>query len=419
MQELIKFFSNLENLKGKIRRGWKAHQVEQAESTASHTFRLAFLSWFLAEKKKLNLEQVIKMALIHDLCEVFSFDNTPYDPLLPKDLSTDENKAKAREILKEWPSLSLEEKQQRMEKKFEEEKQGLEKLISDLSSDLGQKFLNLWLEYEERKTEQSRFLKQADKAENLIQGLEYRDKSETIKEELWFRWSKEIFNDPLFIEFEKVMEQKFIENEKEDSDLGAILEFLLEIEKLKESPQRFWIPMDRENPGTIAEHTFRTAIMAWILAEKSEKDFNLERLLKLALVHDLGKIYIDNKADSDKQSHFSKTKKKEEILKKRREEIVSVKKLVSDLPFGLDEEIVELQRDYMTGISDEGRFARQVGQLETLLQALEYAEEDQCCPRKSWWVKSKEMIDNPLLVELLDSLDDKFYHLQKLPKREL
>ena len=121
MKQLINFFSNLGKLKGEKRRGWKAHQIEEAESAASHTFRLAFLSWFLAEKKKLNLEQTIKMALLHDLCEVFSFDSTPYDPLLPKDLSTEENKAEAKEILKDWPSLSLEEKKQRGEEKFKEE----------------------------------------------------------------------------------------------------------------------------------------------------------------------------------------------------------------------------------------------------------------------------------------------------------
>ena len=66
------------------------------------------------------------MALIHDICEVYSGDITPYDSILPKD------KRGRQTLLKTWPRFSEKEKRKLAEKKYEKEKEGLEKLIKDL-----------------------------------------------------------------------------------------------------------------------------------------------------------------------------------------------------------------------------------------------------------------------------------------------
>lgn len=195
MDNLIDFLIEIGGLKGKKRRGWMLHQIKNSESTAEHTFRVAIMAWVLGKRKKLDLERVLKIALIHDLCEVYSPDLTPYDPLLPKD------QKKIKEILKSWPKFTLAQKKKRGIKKYEQELKGLEKLIDKLPFDLKAEIKLLWLDLEKGLTKEGKFVKQVDKLENLLQGLEYWEKYGKIKHKLWMRWIKEVIDDPILIEF--------------------------------------------------------------------------------------------------------------------------------------------------------------------------------------------------------------------------
>jgi len=100
MKDALNFLVEIAKLKGKKRRGWVVHQIKNPETTAEHIFHLAILVWVLGKQKKLNLERAMKLALIHDLCEVYAPDLTPYDPLLPKD------QKKIKEVLKKWPQFT-------------------------------------------------------------------------------------------------------------------------------------------------------------------------------------------------------------------------------------------------------------------------------------------------------------------------
>ena len=105
MQSVINFFIDIGKLKNKKRRGWLLHQIEKSESTASHIFRMAILTWMLGRKKRFNLQRALKMALIHDICEIFTRDETPYDPLLPKRIDSPQSQKTAKKILETWPKL--------------------------------------------------------------------------------------------------------------------------------------------------------------------------------------------------------------------------------------------------------------------------------------------------------------------------
>lgn len=207
MDNLLDFFLKVGKLKGKARRGWIAHQIRKPETTAEHTFRMALLAWILAKKRGLNLERVLKMSLIHDLCEVYAGDETPYDPLLPKDLK---DKKKVEEILKRWPKFSLSEKQDKVLKKYKRESLGLDKLIAKLSPDLQTEIKNLWIDLEKGLSPEGRFVKQVDKAENFLQGIEYWKKYGKIQVKHWRRWSREIFDDPLLLEFVEAIDRRFL-----------------------------------------------------------------------------------------------------------------------------------------------------------------------------------------------------------------
>lgn len=206
MKNTIDFLVKLGTLKGKKRRGWVVHRIKNPETTAEHIFRTTFLAWLLGRKKRLNIEKLIKMALVHDICEVYAFDETPYDPILPKD---PKEQKKIQAILKRWPTFSPAEKKNKVFKKYQRELKGLKKVVSALPNDLKAEMINLWMDFEKGLSPEGRFLKQVDKAENLLQGLEYWKREGKIQRHLWGRWSKEIFDDPVLIDFVKDIDKKF------------------------------------------------------------------------------------------------------------------------------------------------------------------------------------------------------------------
>lgn len=71
--------------------------------------------------------------------------------------------------------------------------------------------------------------------------------------------------------------------------LDAITQFLLELDSLKNVERKNYIKtgMRRENS---AEHSWHLAMACWCLNHQFNLQLSDERLLKLALVHDLGEI---------------------------------------------------------------------------------------------------------------------------------
>jgi putative hydrolase of HD superfamily len=205
MDKIIKFFSDVGKLKGMPRRGWVIRDVKKPESIAEHTFRVAIMAWILAGEKsnRLNLEKLIKMALVHDLCEVHAGDTTPYDSILPK------NKKKRQELLKTWPRFSCEERKKLAEDKFKKEKEGLEKLIKDLPPRLRQEMMHLWLDYEKGSSREGRFFKHTDRIESFLQASEYwRDNKKFPLGPFWTQ-ARELHDDPVLLEFIEQIDKEF------------------------------------------------------------------------------------------------------------------------------------------------------------------------------------------------------------------
>lgn len=203
MKELLNFFIEVGKLKKMPRRGWVINQIKKPESIPEHIFRAAIMGWFLGKKKGLNVEKLLKMALIHDLCEVYAGDTTPYDSVLPK------NKKKLRELMKTWPRFPMPKKRELVLRKFKKENEALEKLISKLPPNLKKEISNLWLDYEKGLTPEGRFFHQADRMENFLQALEYWKKYNNPPLAPWWLWAREFFDDSLLLEFMKSLDKKF------------------------------------------------------------------------------------------------------------------------------------------------------------------------------------------------------------------
>ena len=212
MKEILKFLIDIGKLKTMPRRGWVINQIKNPESIADHVFRAAILGWVLSKKKKgLNIERLLKIALVHDLCEVYAGDTTPYDSVLPR------NKRRLKELMKTWPRFSNAEKKKNNLEKMKKESRGLEKLLSKLPLDLKdfkEEIRNLWLDYEKGLTAEGRFFKQADRLENFLQALEYWKKYKKPPQKPWWLWAREFFDDPLLLEFIETMDREFHKKQK-------------------------------------------------------------------------------------------------------------------------------------------------------------------------------------------------------------
>jgi len=205
MDKVIKFFIEVGKLKTMPRRGWVIREVKDPESIAEHTFRVAIMAWVLAEKKdkKLKLEKLLKMALVHDLCEVYAGDITPYDSILPKD------KKKRRELLKTWPRFTEKEKKRLAESKFKKEKAGLEKLIRNLPPRLKHEVMALWLDYENGQSPEGRFFKHADRLESFLQAAEYWKGNKNVPQKPYWIQARELHDDPVILEFINQIDKEF------------------------------------------------------------------------------------------------------------------------------------------------------------------------------------------------------------------
>ena len=203
MEELLNFFIEVGKLKRKKRKGWMLRGIKEPETIASHTFRMVVMSWLLSRRKKLNVNKILKMSLIHDLCEIYAGDTTPYDKLLPKD------KKQWKQIVSKWPRLSKREKEKSFLEKYKKEAEALEKLILKLPPDLKKEMRNLWADYEKGLTREGRFVRQVDRVENLLQALEYWKKDKPFAIKPWWIQIEELVDDPILLEFLEALEEKF------------------------------------------------------------------------------------------------------------------------------------------------------------------------------------------------------------------
>lgn len=202
MKNLLNFLIEVGKLKRMPRRGWVLRGVKNPETIAAHTFRMAIFAWLLSKKKKLNVNKIIKISLIHDLCETYAGDTTPYDSLIF-------DKKEWEKVTQKWPRFSKKEKEKLFQEKYKKESRALKKLILNLPPDLKKEIRNLWIDYEEGLTREGRFVRQLDRVENLLQALEYWEKDKKFAIEPWWIQIEELVDDPVLFEFIKVLEKKF------------------------------------------------------------------------------------------------------------------------------------------------------------------------------------------------------------------
>jgi len=422
MKNTLNFLIEIQKLKEIPRTGWVLMKVKNPEMIAEHIFRVAFSAWLLSQKKGLNVGKVLKIALAHDLCEVYAGDMTPFfywDGL-------DRGKKRDEKILLKGIRLSKEEKERRWRIKFNKEKESLLKLIFSLKSDLKEEIFFSWFDCKKRLSSEGKFAKQVDRIETLLQAIEYFGPTEVTGGTSWWEGTEEIVEDPLLLEFLKVIQKKFYDKAprlKKNLDLENILDFLLKIGKLKKIPRLYWSLREIKNPETVAGHIFTLAIMAWVFG-REKKELSQEKLLKMALCHELSAVYTgdttpydrilpknekERKKILERMIRLSKKEKEWIFLADYKQEKKAMEKLTKKLDLPLKKEILELWHEYRTKSSPEAKFLSQLNTLAVLLQGLLYEKKYKEFSTAPLWEWAFENCDDQICLSLMEEMKKRFY----------
>jgi len=157
---LIGFLAEMMRLKTVPRIGWLLRGVRDVESVAAHSFGVAVIAMLLADRAsargiEVNVERLLRMALMHDLTEARTGD-------LPSTIKQYFDRAAVRAA----------------------DERIVEEMVAELGQ-TGQSYLELWLEYEQRASIEARLVKAADKLDLLVQSREYEKGGARSLQEFW------------------------------------------------------------------------------------------------------------------------------------------------------------------------------------------------------------------------------------------
>ena len=141
------------------------------------------------------------------------------------------------------------------------------------------------------------------------------------------------------------------------------LAFTNELEKLK-ATHRNNRTLDAYRFENSAEHNWQGALMALVFREYIPEEVNLEKVMSMLLIHDLGEIYAGNTFIFDDVGKRDSYHRELESLK------ISLDKLPSDQ----QDSFLGLWQEFETGISMEAKYARVLDALVPLLNHLEVAQ---------------------------------------------
>ena len=163
---ILDFFKTAANLKKIYRQGWiDKLSLDTPESVADHSYSMAVISMVISDLENYNSEKIIKMVLLHDLAESKIGDHTP--------------------------------KQLSKEKKNKLENNAFNEIIKNLPDLIKSQYLQIWQEYQENTSLESKLVHQIDKLEMMLQANIYKkDGHSQEKLESFFKSAEINITDP-------------------------------------------------------------------------------------------------------------------------------------------------------------------------------------------------------------------------------
>lgn len=148
-EKILTFLSTTTQSKSVVRTGWTMMDIHNPESVAEHSYQLCVMTMVLADQLGVDREKLIKMAIIHDLGEIFTGDIV-------------------------WVRGNVIDIEKRREKE-QIEATGIKKIFSIIGKT--DEYKAIFEELVERKSREADTFWQLDKLEMAIQALDYEKKT--------------------------------------------------------------------------------------------------------------------------------------------------------------------------------------------------------------------------------------------------
>lgn len=133
--------------------------------------------------------------------------------------------------------------------------------------------------------------------------------------------------------------------------------FIKEIDKLKYIQRKTKL-LNSDRCENDAEHSWHLAMMTIVLAEHSNKQIDVLKVLKMVLIHDIVEIDAGDTFIYDTLKSHSNTE----------QELIAAKRIFGLLPKEQAEEFIAIWQEFEDGITDEAKFAKSMDRFEPLLQ---------------------------------------------------
>jgi putative hydrolases of HD superfamily len=146
------------------------------------------------------------------------------------------------------------------------------------------------------------------------------------------------------------------EEKLEEAD--KILDFIIEIEKLKDV-HRKTRPIGLNRFENSAEHSWHVCLSALILKDFADEKINIDRIIRMLLIHDLGEI------DAGDTIVY-----KSESAELKAREAAGMKRILSLLPQNVAQEFLELWQEFEAGETADAKYARAIDRIPPLLHNL-------------------------------------------------
>lgn len=135
------------------------------------------------------------------------------------------------------------------------------------------------------------------------------------------------------------------------------INFIKEIDKVKYIQRKTKLFNSDRNEND-AEHSWHLAVMAIVLAEHSNKDIDVLKVVKMVLIHDIVEIDAGDTFIYDTQKDHTNTD----------EERLAANRIFGLLPKEQAEELIAVWEEFEAGETKEAKFAKAMDRLEPLLQ---------------------------------------------------
>ena len=171
-------------------------------------------------------------------------------------------------------------------------------------------------------------------------------------------------------------------------DMEKIVKLIFEGGQLKRLPRSGWFLVGIENPESVAEHSWRAALIGLFLAKMEGVD--ADKVLKMCLLHDFAETRIgDLNRVNDRYIESSN-------------EDVAFKDIFGSVE---DNEFLKIIDEYMDKKTKEAIVAKDADLLEVFAQAKEYKESHGCSSVVDWMKNARNAMKTKSAIELANRLE--------------